>query len=88
MSITTGDFAKAIAPFYACDSDTVADWCEEGLLKARRNPYARLTRPKWQIVPSGISEFLKTKLFFDENEVQASLKALPDFSFQLNILVA
>lgn len=86
--ITTADFSKAIDGFYSCREAEVRDWCEQGILKARRNPSPRLTRPKWRIAADGVENFLRNHLDFEEHEVKEVLKRLRINFKQLFLRVA
>lgn len=86
--ITTGEFSKALGDYYPCGEAEVREWCEAGILKARRNPSPNLTRPKWRILPGDIEDFLKTRLQFDRHEVEEVLKKLRINFKQLYLRVA
>jgi len=67
MRISTGVFAKAIKDYFPASEPMVRAWCEEGLLKARRNPAKE--QGHWLIMPDGIKAFLVDHLSFDPEEV-------------------
>ena len=74
MRISTSDFTKAISKYFPARESMVRDWCEEGLLKARRNPAA--IRGHWMIASEGIRSFLLNKLEFNPIEVEEVEKNL------------
>ena len=73
--ITTGDFARALAPDLPIVSDDmVRSWCESGDLDAWRNPLAGAAW--WFIKPNGVKTFLLNKLLLTQEQANGVLKRL------------
>lgn len=90
-SLSTNDFAWAIEPNYSCTETEVRGWCEEGLLRAFRNPVGGSTKKKWRIPPSSVEPFLKEHLKFNESEVVSTFRRLAERfggAFQLGFIAA
>ncbi len=73
--ITTGDFARALKPYYPLVShDMVREWVVAQLLPHWRNP---LNDRAWYFLkPTGIAPFLRESLGLSSRQVAAVLKKL------------